>query len=106
MKSKTISLAEIVVSLLAVVSVVPIAKAQTTIDVEKITCEQFVTVDVAEPNQIGLWLSGYFHGKHGDKILRVQELRKNIAALKSACHLPQNIELPVIEVSEKLFPSR
>jgi hypothetical protein len=62
MKSKSISLTAIAGSLFAVFSAGPIAKAQTTIDAEKITCRQFVTVDVADPNQIGIWPSGYFHG--------------------------------------------
>ncbi len=106
MKSKTSSRAALLVSLLAVSFVVPVVRAQTTIDVEKITCKQFVGFDVADPNQIGIWLSGYFRGKHGDKVLHVQELRKNIAMLKSACYLPKNAELPVIDVSEKIYTSR
>jgi hypothetical protein len=81
-------------------------KAQTTIDVERITCEQFVTFNVADPNQIGLWLSGYFHGKRGDRIFSVQEFRQDLAALKSACLSPANAKLPVMEVSEKVFPRK
>src|SRR3954468_7503954 len=79
------------------------AKAQVTIDVEKITCTQFVRFNVADPDQIGLWLSGYFHGKHGDKQLQVQDFRKNLADLKKACQLRDNYETPVLQVIEGLF---
>ena len=75
-----------------------------TVDVEKITCNQFILFKVGDPDQIGTWLSGYFHGKHGDKTFHVQEFKKNLADLKSACLLPENSNLPVMQVSEKLFP--
>jgi hypothetical protein len=100
------SLAAIAATLLAFFAGGPIANAQTTIEVEKITCIQFLTFAVADPNQIGIWLSGYFHGRHGDKILRVQDLRKNLETLKTACYLSKNSELSVMEVSETLFPSK
>jgi hypothetical protein len=79
------------------------AKAQVTIDVEEITCSQFVRFNVADPNQIGLWLSGYFHGKHGDKKLQVQDFRENLADLKKACQVRDNDETPVLQVIEELF---
>lgn len=98
--------ATIAASLLATVPGDRVANAQTTIEIEKITCTQFVTFAVADPNQIGIWLSGYFHGKRGDKILRLQDLRKNLDTLKSACYLTKNAELSVMEVSETTFPGK
>lgn len=82
------------------------ARAQVTIDVEQITCEQFVQFRVADPNEIGTWLSGYFHGKHGDKLFYVQEFKKNLADLKAACVAPENAGVPVMQVAEKLFPRK
>ncbi len=38
------------------------APAQVTIDVAKITCDQYIRQSVASPNSIALWLSGYRHG--------------------------------------------
>jgi hypothetical protein len=34
--------------------------AQVTIDVSKITCEQYLGFKVADPRDIGIWLSGYY----------------------------------------------
>src|SRR5262249_37731085 len=35
------------------------ARAQVTIDVSKITCQQYVLFTVADPRDIAMWLSGY-----------------------------------------------
>src|SRR5262252_1184807 len=55
--------------------VASIAQAQTTIDVAKITCEQFVLMTVAEPEQIAIWLSGYYHGRRNSTTIDVQQLK-------------------------------
>jgi hypothetical protein len=103
MKLATIVPATILMSFMATFPTYQAAKAQVTIDVEAITCSQFVRFNVADPNQIGLWLSGYFHGKHGDKKLHVQDFRKNLEDLKKACQQRDNYEIPVLQVIEELF---
>ena len=40
--------------------------AQVSIDVSKITCDQYLAFKVADPKDIGVWLSGYYHGKQGN----------------------------------------
>jgi len=35
------------------------APAQVTVDVSKITCDEFVKYDIADPRQIAAWISGY-----------------------------------------------
>jgi hypothetical protein len=44
---------------LSAVAVVP-AHAQVTVDVSKITCEQYILFTVADPHDIAVWLSGYY----------------------------------------------
>ena len=39
------------------------ARAQVTIDVSKITCEQYVLFTVADPHDIAMWLSGYYNSR-------------------------------------------
>ena len=36
------------------------AQAQVTVDVTKITCDQYVHHKVATPDQIAAWISGYW----------------------------------------------
>jgi hypothetical protein len=83
--------------------VMSVANAQVTIDVAKITCEQFLTFSVTDPDNIAIWLSGYRHGKLGDTIVRPQEFKEIVAQVKSACFLRENAKLPVAQVAEKVL---
>jgi len=60
-------------------------QAQTTIDISKITCEQWLSFKVADPNFIALWLSGYYNGKRDNTIVEVQAFKDNIETLKTFC---------------------
>jgi acid stress chaperone HdeB len=62
-----------------------IAQAQTTIDVAKITCEQFVLISVTEPEYIAIWLSGYYHGKRNSTVIDVQQVKDYARKVKTYC---------------------
>jgi acid stress chaperone HdeB len=79
------------------------ASAQVTIDVAKITCNQYLQFTVADPRDIAIWLSGYYHGKDGSTVLQVQEFKQNVDKLKSACFLRENADRLVMEVIEKVL---
>ena len=40
-------------------------QAQVTIDVTKITCEQFLASEVTDFRTLGIWLNGYANGARG-----------------------------------------
>ena len=42
------------------------AAAQVTVDVAKITCEQYVLYKIADPREIAMWLSGFYNGKRNN----------------------------------------
>jgi len=90
------------VALIACLATAP-AYAQVTIDVSKITCKQYLAFAVADPRDIAIWLSGYYHGKIGSTILEPQTLQGNAEKLKAACFLQANSESNVMQVIEKLF---
>ena len=56
----------IAVEFIFALETVPAARAQVTIDVSKITCNQLVDREVGDPRDIAIWLSGYYHGKRGE----------------------------------------
>ena len=60
-----------------VVAAAPAARAQVTLDVAKITCDQYTSHKVTNPQNIAIWLSGYYHGKRGDTTLETQALIAN-----------------------------
>src|SRR5262249_31719687 len=78
----------------------PLAQAQVQIDVAKITCEQFILFKVADPRDIGLWLSGYYHGKAGTTVVEVQQLKDKSEEIKTYCR--QHLQQPVMEAVDKL----
>jgi len=61
------------------------AQAQTSIDVAKITCKQFTLLQVANPEVIAIWLSGYYHGKRGTTIVDVELLKDQASQVRTYC---------------------
>ena len=63
----------------------PAARAQVTLDVAKITCEQFTGYKITNPQNIAMWLSGYYNGTRGNTTLDTQGLNANAKKLSSYC---------------------
>ena len=74
------------------------ARAQVTVDVSKITCDQYLTFSVTDPKNIAIWLSGYYHGKQGSTLVQPEEFKDNVDKLKTACFEKANGRLPVMQV--------
>ena len=72
----------IAVEFIFALETVPAARAQVTIDVAKITCDQYTGYKVTNPENIAIWLSGYYHGKRGettvDKLKLLNEYAKEV----------------------------
>ncbi len=93
-------MAKLFVCALVVFLAAPSAHAQITVDVAKITCEQFFTLKV-DPDAIPVWLSGFYHGKRNDTVLETQEFKENVNKLRVACRIPENFKLPIMQIIEK-----
>ena len=78
------------------------AHAQVTIDVAKITCDQFTGYKITNPQNISNWLSGYYNGQRGNTILDTQELAANAQKLRDYCML--HPEVPILRAVEALAP--
>ncbi|MGA7327115.1 MAG: HdeA/HdeB family chaperone [Rhodomicrobium sp.] len=61
------------------------ARAQESIDVAKITCDQYLGNEVIGPDKIAIWLSGYYNAKRGNTIVEVQEFQANVKKLEEYC---------------------
>jgi acid stress chaperone HdeB len=80
---------------------VPLAQAQITIDMSKITCEQFLGYKIINPNDIALWLSGYYNAQRGNTIIDSETLAAQKRELQDYCL--QNPKVPVMQAIDKLF---
>jgi acid stress chaperone HdeB len=81
------------------------AQAQMTLDVAKITCDQFVGYKIADPRNIAIWLSGYYNGKRNNTVIDPQGLDENARKLQDYCL--SHPEVPVMRAVEAaLRPGR
>jgi acid stress chaperone HdeB len=67
-------IAVVLLALMFAVAAAPATRAQVTLDVSKITCEQYTSHKITNPQNIAIWLSGYYHGKRDDTTLETQTL--------------------------------
>lgn len=75
----------VVAGLLFFLTTVVAAPAQTMLDVSKITCEQFLLYKITDPNNIAIWLSGYYNGKRGNTVIDVQGLQDHLSKVTDYC---------------------
>src|ERR1041385_7593039 len=79
----------------------PAARAQVMLDVAKITCDQFAAYKITNPQNIAMWLSGYYNGKRGNTVLDTQAMTAENQKLREFCIT--NPQMPVMQAAEKLF---
>jgi len=89
--------------LLAVLTSMPV-NAQVTLDVSKITCEQFWLRKVADPDKVALWISGYVNGKRGNTVIDTQQLGRNVRRLTDYCR--ENYKMTVMQAVEALITEK
>jgi len=61
------------------------AQAQITIDMSKITCDQFLQHKVGNPRVIAAWLSGFYAGKRNNPVVDQQTLERNVDKVSAFC---------------------
>jgi acid stress chaperone HdeB len=86
--------------LLALVAA-PVAQAQVTIDISKITCDQFLGYKIINPNDIAMWLSGYYNAQRGNTIIDTETLAAQKSNLQEYCL--RNLKVPVMQAIDTLF---
>lgn len=91
----------IIVGLLFCLVTASFARAQMMIDVSQITCKEFMVSTLFEPDQIALWLHGYYNGIRGNTVINVNGLQDYVAAVKLYCVHNQNVA--VMKAAETLL---
>jgi acid stress chaperone HdeB len=74
------------------------AHAQVMVDVAKITCDQFTLYKITDPQNIAIWISGYYHGKRDTTTVDTQQLSGILQKVKDYCNLrPQETVMHAVE---------
>jgi hypothetical protein len=79
----------------------PPASAQVTVDVAKITCEQFTLYKVDDPKKIAIWIRGYYDGKRNNTVVDTQQFDANLRKITDYCI--RNPSEPVLHAVETVF---
>ena len=77
----------------------PTMQAQESLDLAKITCEQFQMRKLnTPPRDIVLVLTGYFHGKRNDTIIEFQAIKKHEEQVNSYCNA--HLDMTLIDAAK------
>jgi hypothetical protein len=76
----------------------PTAQAQVSLDMAKVTCEQFILNKITLPKYIAMWLSGYYNGKRDNTVIDPQALEKNEDTVKDYCYT--HMSTPLMQAAE------
>jgi acid stress chaperone HdeB len=78
---------------LLAILLVSAAQAQVTIDMSKITCEQFLQNKVAHTRTIAIWLNGFHAGKQNNPVVDSQALERNAERVSRYCGSNRKVAL-------------
>ena len=66
---------------------IPTMQAQESLDLAKITCQEFMGEQLATPSRdIVLLLAGYYNGKRNNTIIEPQRVKKEDEEVQSYCY--------------------
>ena len=85
----------------AIVGMTQPAYAQVTLDIAKVTCDQWAGYKITNPQNIALWLSGYLNGARGNTVLDTQRLTADTQRVRNFCIT--NPEVPIMQAVEKVI---
>ena len=97
-------------------------QAQVSIDVSKITCDQYVHNKIPTPDFVSFsavgsrearsmlsrwlianWLSGYYHAKRNNSIIQTESFEDNVNKLTNYCYDEKNFKMPIMEAIERVL---
>ena len=90
-----------IVAVIVLVGLSNWAIAQVTLDMAKITCDQFSGYKITNPDKIAIWLSGYYNGKRGNTVIDTQRFDENSKKLLLYC--VQNPRMSVMDAVDKVL---
>src|SRR3974377_486435 len=80
---------------------IPPSQAQATVDISKITCEDYFMDKVTFSQYIVMWLSGYYNGKRNNTIIDPDAVKKNEEKVSQYCY--QHRETPFMRAAKTVL---
>ena len=95
----------LIAAVLAIGFIRPV-QAQVSIDVSKITCDQFVHSKLGPPRTLAAWFSGFYNGAKNRRTLDTQAFEANLSKLEKFCYDEKNFKIPVMRAIERVIRQR
>jgi hypothetical protein len=80
---------------------IPASQAQATVDVSKITCEDYFMDKITFSQYIVMWLSGYYNGKRNNTIIDPGAVKNNEEKVNRYCY--QHRETTVMDAAKTVL---
>jgi hypothetical protein len=96
-----IRLVLIALILMVTLGLVPEVQAQVTMDVAKISCDQYTSFKITDPQNIAIWLSGFYNGKRDTTVVDTQGLKEDAKKVWDYCI--RNPKIPVMKAVETVL---
>jgi acid stress chaperone HdeB len=77
------------------------AHAQITVEMTKITREQYILFARSDPKDIAMWMTGYYSAKRNNTVFNVQEFRGASKKVMDYCQV--NLKTTVMDAAEKVL---
>ena len=91
----------ILLAMLISVFGISLGRAQETLDIAKITCDQFLTGQVYDAQTVSIWLSGYYNGTRHNTVVDVTALKKHALDVMDYCI--EHKEMKLMEAIENVL---
>ena len=75
----------ILLAMLISVSGISVGRAQETIDIAKITCDQFLTGQIYDAQTFSIWLNGYYSGTRHNTVVDVSKFKSHALDIMDYC---------------------
>jgi acid stress chaperone HdeB len=89
----------LVLIVLIVLFLIPVAQAQVTLDVAKISCREFLIGKFGRSTRsVANWLNGYYHGKSDSTVIETRAMTENEDKLERFCR--KNRDMTIMEAAK------
>ena len=78
------------------------AQAQVTVDISKITCDQFNVME--KQDSVAIWLSGFYHGQKRDTLIDMSGFEDTVRKYRAMCRKADNFSRRIMELYESTQP--
>ena len=84
-----------------VITAAPNVQAQITLDLAKVTCQQYLFDNLISANapKVAACLSGYFNGKRNNTVIDISAFKKNKDVVEDYCRM--NLDVTLIDAATK-----